>query len=85
MNAERLNEIKVRAEVYADEPEWYIDTDWQIRDNDGLVVANTLDPHLTNLIAHARQDIPDLLAEVERLQADVAEAEEYIETIENQR
>lgn len=83
MTQERLDAIQARVEVATDGP-WAVDSDdpsyiiYSERGGwDGLVIAQVADQdgalfsveHNGALIAHAREDVPALLAEVERLRA----------------
>jgi hypothetical protein len=55
-------------------------TIWEICDINkvGVCIAFGADGSTADFIAHARQDVPDLLAEVERLRAENAEAIDVI-------
>ena len=71
MNAEKLNEIKERAEKATSGP-WDMQDDLFVVEGDGLIlgdmVAKATSEADAKFIAHAREDIPALVAEVERLQ-----------------
>ena len=93
MTQGRLDAIRERVEVATDGP-WAVDSDdpsYIIHSErggwDGLVIAQVADQdgalfpveHNGALIAHAREDIPALLAEVERLRAQPAVTEDMVE------
>ncbi len=80
MTQERIAEIKAR-EAKATPGPYHVNFK-EIRSADGVPIAYPADHYLVEdakanalFIAHARQDVPDLLAEVERLQKRVAELE----------
>lgn len=73
---DELQAIKERLKAVGNYGEWMIESDEEGRVNQAKVVADTytvaieLDEQDAEFIAHARQDIPRLVAEVERLQND---------------
>lgn len=69
MDAKYLQEIKAREQAATAGP-WYADG-WAMWDDDldGFVELHDTDPD-ARFIAHARTDIPALVAEVERLQVE---------------
>lgn len=88
-----LNEIKERAEKAVSGP-WSVDVQTESCDQYGEiyeivqsdvflapVVAESNSEADAEFIAHAREDIPKLVAEVERLKSAIAEAISDIETI----
>lgn len=75
LTIEELEEIRERAEkaVYAP---WRIGRQspnglYYVGSTDGLLIAQTTNEANVAFIAHAREDIPKLLAEIERLQKSV--------------
>ena len=95
MTQERLDAIRERVEVATKGP-WAVDSDdpsyiiYSERGGwDGLVIAQVADQdgalfpveHNGALIAHAPQDLTDLLAEVERLRPRAALADAMIERV----
>ena len=71
MNEKELAEIEERA-AKATEGRWIFQKAWatsDILDNTGADIAGNVERRNAAFIAHARQDIPALLAEVERLKA----------------
>lgn len=81
MNAEKLNEIKERAEKATSGP-WRMafgaNYELAVRELDGGKFIADIDYESTNdaaFIAHAREDIPALVSEVERLQTRLDECE----------
>jgi len=76
MNAEQLNAIKERTEKATSGP-WYWSTDSgdSLESDEAYVLSATSDWHIDGrysnkeFIAHAREDIPALVAEVERLRS----------------
>jgi len=74
MTAERLAEIKARVEA-ATPGEWTIEERFFVIAPDLLTIASCRGDAEATFIAHARSDIPALVAEVERLRAQVEAAE----------
>ena len=86
LTKERLKEIKARCEAAtegewsipvnrADDSVWWFKTD-QHAFNNGKAIATCHGPGAkanAELLAHARRDLPDCLAEIERLRADMEE------------
>ncbi len=79
LTQERLTEIEARYKAATDGP-WIMDAGGHINDKtETRNLANTNSYRDTNylsnaaFIAHARQDLPDCLAEIKRLRADMAE------------
>lgn len=81
MDEKRLQEIEERVAKATPGP-WaavgvdrrpYISHTWRVQDPNFMNLANFIDAEDAAFIAGSRQDIPDLLAEVRQLQADLAE------------
>lgn len=70
MKAEELAVIKERAEKATEGP-WYVDNyDGSVRGDDNkFICSQNFEDSDAEFIAHARQDVPKLVVEVERLQA----------------
>lgn len=80
MNSEQLNAIKERAEKATPGP-WELDTDDNgIWNEGGRNYLGSVNLSITDaeFIAHAREDIPQLVAEVERLQKRLSECESLL-------
>jgi len=81
MNEEQIEEIRKRAEAVA-RGEWYVGVDGSVndrRDDFNWKIAEVKEKSDAEFIAHAREDIPALLAEVERLREEVRYLEEDVE------
>lgn len=77
MNAERLNEIRKRWAV-----RWSVGDDkwiWEDHHEADKAIAKVVSPEHAAAIAAAPTDIADLLAEVERLRAEVVQLNEAVE------
>lgn len=80
MTAEQLEAIRKRAEKAFNGP-WHLEDRWSgltsvvgrypFGDNDAFSVGDCLRKQDAEFIAHSREDIPALLAEVERLREEV--------------
>jgi hypothetical protein len=74
MNQAELEAIRERVEDTSFERAYVKGDPWkgyEVRDNgNGMVVAETSTKVDAEFIAHAREDVPKLLAEIERLRAD---------------
>lgn len=79
MTEERLHEIEKRAQVVAEWP-WYRHDDWMTIVNDEVVAI--VNKKYAELVALSWQDIPDLLEEVMRLQAELSDANKCITKLE---
>lgn len=89
MNAEQLNAIKERAEKATPGP-WvarglnvldYARVEVDINDYESKIVVKSTNNSDIKFIAHAREDIPQLVAEVERMQSLLSGAYETLESI----
>lgn len=84
MTDERLAEIKARAKMAKLGP-WQVDSEENdiLAADESLVaelLLNNTNPYFDAMfIAHARQDIPDLIAEIERLRAELRKRCDYLE------
>jgi hypothetical protein len=80
LNAEEIEVIRKRAEDTSFERAYVKGDPWkgyEVRDNgNGIAIAETSTKVDAEFIAHARQDVPKLLAEIERLNAELARIEE---------
>ena len=77
MDTKRLAEIKERADKSAI-GEWVYDvSNNRINCGHYLIAENTEYEADALFVAHARQDVPELVAEVERLQSELSKAVEY--------
>jgi hypothetical protein len=80
LNAEELEEIRKRVEDTSFERAYVKGDPWkgyEVRDNgNGIAVAETSTKADAEFIAHARQDVPKLLAEIERLTTELVRIEE---------
>jgi hypothetical protein len=80
MKREELEEIRKRVEDTSFERAYVKGDPWkgyEVRDNgNGMAVAETSTEVDAEFIAHAREDVPKLLAEIERLNAVLARIEE---------
>lgn len=86
MTDERLQEMRKRLEGISEFPPPWRYADWSeqpacvLENVSGLILLSMVQTDLTSsqddivgpFVAHARQDVPDLLAEVERLRREVA-------------
>jgi hypothetical protein len=81
MTDERKQAIRVRCEAatpgpWRSGPIYYDESEWQITYADVIIDADetkriaSVYPQNADFIAHARQDVPALLAEIERLEAE---------------
>jgi len=70
MNAEQLNAIKERAAKATPGP-WRQAGLYSVKNSEDMSIP--LRPEDAEFIAHARKDVPALVAEVERLQAELAD------------
>lgn len=73
MNSEQLNAIKERTEK-ADRGEWYRGVNNSVNARRGDYnwgITDVISKENAEFIAHAREDIPQLIAEVERLKAEL--------------
>lgn len=77
MNVEKLNEIKERTEKATSGP-WEADLSrvYYGEENDELVCEIWKSFDDATFIAHAREDVPALVAEVERLNAEISDRED---------
>lgn len=73
MNAEQLNAIKERAAKATPGP-WYYNRHNEISTPNGARLAQTVTGLDATFIANAREDVPALVAEVERLQQQLEKA-----------
>jgi hypothetical protein len=79
MNQEKLNEIKKREEAATPGPWGVAKYSWSVVDHRNVIVSQVFGTSLSRrsadeeFIAHAREDIPELVAEVERLRAGLEE------------
>jgi hypothetical protein len=77
LNAEELEEIRKRAEDTSFEKAYVKGDPWkgyEVRDiGNGVAVAETSTKVDAEFIAHAREDVPRLLAEIERLKSQIEE------------
>jgi hypothetical protein len=84
LNTEELEAIRKRAEVTSFERAYVKGDPWkgyEVRDNgNGIAIAETSTKVDAEFIAHAREDVPKLLAEIERLRSaleEISEINEY--------
>ena len=83
MDKERLQEIKSRLEKTTP-GEWIVDEQFRILhvwdEHYCEYVSDNWDKDNAEFIAHARQDVPDLVAEIEQLRAENARFRAVLET-----
>ena len=82
MTQNQIDEIKARAEATPPGP-WIVLMDYGVylyvrAVEVGGIVAKTIAPPNAEFIAHAREDIPALLAEVERLRAKLERVPQWV-------
>lgn len=88
MNAEQLSTIKERAEIATDGP-WFPAEMYYVASNikdigdgewtsDTIAEINTDNPFDAEFIAHAREDVPELVATVEQLYERLAKCESLL-------
>lgn len=80
MNAEQLNAIKERAEKAIPGP-WYHNRHNEITTPNGARLSQTVTGIDAEFIAHVREDIPALVAEVERLKDENSSLKRSLEYI----
>ena len=76
MTKDRLKEIEARADAATDGPWMSVDSYIGVEEAEDQAVGETGRDADATFIAHARTDIPDLIAEVKRLQGEILELEE---------
>jgi uncharacterized protein (UPF0335 family) len=85
LNDEELEAIRKRVEDTSFESVYVKGDPWkgyEVRDNgNGIVVAETHTKVDAEFIAHAREDVPKLLAEIERLNAELEKANQNTKDI----